>query len=59
MDKPGVSTKLREVLKQVSAYDNVPRKRAKFQVGVFSFCIFWIRLSDYYFVCSGNADLHA
>ncbi|KAM9860360.1 cell growth-regulating nucleolar protein [Aulostomus maculatus] len=31
MDKPGVSAKLKEVLKQVSAYDNVPRKKAKFE----------------------------
>lgn len=32
MNKPGVSAKLKEVLKQVSAYDNVPRKKAKFEV---------------------------
>ncbi|XP_076148953.1 cell growth-regulating nucleolar protein [Alosa pseudoharengus] len=31
MDKPGVTPKLREILKQVSSYDNVPRKKAKFQ----------------------------
>eukprot|EP00064_Thunnus_orientalis_P009246 superscaffoldBa00001161_g9269 len=31
MNKPGVSAKLKDVLKQVSAYDNVPRKKAKFQ----------------------------
>ncbi|KAF6731781.1 Cell growth-regulating nucleolar protein [Oryzias melastigma] len=31
MNKPGISPKLRDVLKQVSAYDNVPRKKAKFQ----------------------------
>ncbi|XP_029005824.1 cell growth-regulating nucleolar protein [Betta splendens] len=31
MSKPGVSTKLKDVLKQVSAYENVPRKKAKFQ----------------------------
>ncbi|XP_054640706.1 cell growth-regulating nucleolar protein [Dunckerocampus dactyliophorus] len=31
MNKPGVSPKLKEVLKQVSTYDNVPRKKAKFQ----------------------------
>ncbi|XP_028261327.1 cell growth-regulating nucleolar protein [Parambassis ranga] len=31
MNKPGVSAKLRDVLRQVSAYDNVPRKKAKFQ----------------------------
>ncbi|KAI5628865.1 cell growth-regulating nucleolar protein [Silurus asotus] len=31
MDKPGVSAKLRSVLQQVAAYDNVPRKKAKFQ----------------------------
>ncbi|RVE73015.1 hypothetical protein OJAV_G00044400 [Oryzias javanicus] len=31
MSKPGISPKLRDVLKQVSAYDNVPRKKAKFQ----------------------------
>lgn len=34
MNKPGVSAKLKDVLKQVSGYDNVPRKKAKFQVGV-------------------------
>lgn len=31
MNKPGVNPKLRDVLKQVSSYDNVPRKKAKFQ----------------------------
>ncbi|XP_040015332.1 cell growth-regulating nucleolar protein [Xiphias gladius] len=31
MNKPGVSAKLKDVLIQVSAYDNVPRKKAKFQ----------------------------
>ncbi|XP_057701459.1 transmembrane protein 128 isoform X1 [Corythoichthys intestinalis] len=31
MNKPGVSAKLKDVLKQVSAYDNVPRKKAKFE----------------------------
>ncbi|XP_072239292.1 cell growth-regulating nucleolar protein [Leuresthes tenuis] len=31
MGKPGVSAKLRDVLRQVSTYDNVPRKKAKFQ----------------------------
>uniref|UniRef100_A0A8D3AE87 Ly1 antibody reactive homolog (mouse) n=1 Tax=Scophthalmus maximus TaxID=52904 RepID=A0A8D3AE87_SCOMX len=31
MNKPGVSAKLKDVLSQVSMYDNVPRKRAKFQ----------------------------
>lgn len=33
MNKPGVSAKLRDVLRQLSSYDNVPRKKAKFQVG--------------------------
>lgn len=37
MNKPGVSAKLKEVLSKVSAYDNVPRKKAKFQVGEISF----------------------
>uniref|UniRef100_A0A3P9Q479 Ly1 antibody reactive homolog (mouse) n=1 Tax=Poecilia reticulata TaxID=8081 RepID=A0A3P9Q479_POERE len=31
MNKPGVSAKLRDVLYQVSGYENVPRKKAKFQ----------------------------
>lgn len=31
MNKPGVSAKLKDVLQQVSSFDNVPRKRAKFQ----------------------------
>ncbi|KAM4740853.1 cell growth-regulating nucleolar protein [Anableps anableps] len=31
MSKPGVSAKLRDVLNQVSGYENVPRKKAKFQ----------------------------
>ncbi|XP_035517564.1 cell growth-regulating nucleolar protein [Morone saxatilis] len=31
MNKPGVSAKLKDVLRQVSTYDNVPRKKAKFQ----------------------------
>uniref|UniRef100_A0A3Q2YCL1 Cell growth-regulating nucleolar protein n=1 Tax=Hippocampus comes TaxID=109280 RepID=A0A3Q2YCL1_HIPCM len=31
MNKPGVSAQLKAVLKQVSAYDNVPRKKAKFE----------------------------
>lgn len=34
MNKPGVSAKLRDVLQQVSTYDNVPRKKAKFQVSI-------------------------
>lgn len=47
MNKPGVSAKLKEVLIKVSTYDNVPRKKAKFQVGIISlysicfiFCFF-------------------
>lgn len=32
MSKPGVSAKLKDVLTQVSGYENVPRKKAKFQV---------------------------
>ncbi|XP_074477241.1 cell growth-regulating nucleolar protein [Sebastes fasciatus] len=31
MNKPGVNAKLKNVLQQVSSYDNVPRKKAKFQ----------------------------
>ncbi|KAM3877914.1 cell growth-regulating nucleolar protein [Diretmus argenteus] len=31
MNKPGISGKLKDVLSQVSSYDNVPRKKAKFQ----------------------------
>ncbi|KAM7422097.1 hypothetical protein PAMA_010259 [Pampus argenteus] len=31
MNKPGVNAKLKDVLRQVTAYDNVPRKKAKFQ----------------------------
>ncbi|XP_041639105.1 cell growth-regulating nucleolar protein [Cheilinus undulatus] len=31
MNKPGISAKLKDVLRQVSTYDNVPRKKAKFQ----------------------------
>lgn len=31
LDKPGVSAMLRSVLQQVATYDNVPRKKAKFQ----------------------------
>ncbi|XP_071771720.1 cell growth-regulating nucleolar protein [Centroberyx gerrardi] len=31
MNKPGISAKLKDVLNQVSSYDNVPRKKAKFQ----------------------------
>ncbi|KAK9529380.1 hypothetical protein VZT92_013478 [Zoarces viviparus] len=31
MNKPGVSARLKGVLQQVSSYDNVPRKKAKFQ----------------------------
>ncbi|KAF5890341.1 Cell growth-regulating nucleolar protein, partial [Clarias magur] len=31
LDKPGVSARVRSVLQQVVAYDNVPRKKAKFQ----------------------------
>ena len=33
MNKPGVSSKMKDILGQVSSYDNVPRKKAKFQVG--------------------------
>lgn len=36
MNKPGVSAKLKEVLSKLSTYDNVPRKKAKFQVGIIS-----------------------
>lgn len=53
MNKPGVSAKLKEVLGKVSAYDNVPRKKAKFQVGKISFysiCfIFCFFLNNDYF----------
>ncbi|GAA6093106.1 cell growth-regulating nucleolar protein isoform X1 [Tachysurus ichikawai] len=31
LDKPDVSARLRSVLQQVATYDNVPRKKAKFQ----------------------------
>lgn len=31
MSKPGISPRLKDVLNQVSSYDNVPRKKAKFQ----------------------------
>ncbi|XP_029907976.1 cell growth-regulating nucleolar protein [Myripristis murdjan] len=31
MSKPGISPKLKDVLNQVSSYNNVPRKKAKFQ----------------------------
>lgn len=53
MNKPGVSAKLKEVLSKVSAYDNVPRKKAKFQVGKISFS------SDhlcYFFTLGSNND---
>ncbi|XP_023283625.1 cell growth-regulating nucleolar protein [Seriola lalandi dorsalis] len=46
MNKPGVSAKLKDVLRQVSTYDNVPRKRAKFQN--------WMRNS----LKIGNTSLH-
>ncbi|XP_020503626.2 cell growth-regulating nucleolar protein [Labrus bergylta] len=46
MNKPGVSAKLKDVLRQVSAYDNVPRKKAKFQN--------WMRNS----LKIGNTSLH-
>ncbi|XP_048827718.1 cell growth-regulating nucleolar protein [Brienomyrus brachyistius] len=31
MNKPGINPKLKDVLNQVSSYENVPRKKAKFQ----------------------------
>ncbi|XP_028657659.1 cell growth-regulating nucleolar protein [Erpetoichthys calabaricus] len=31
MNRPGVNPKVAEILKQISSYDNVPRKKAKFQ----------------------------
>lgn len=31
MNKPGVSPKMKDILGQVTAYDNIPRKKAKFQ----------------------------
>jgi len=31
MNKPGISPKLKDVLNQLSSYDNIPRKKAKFQ----------------------------
>ncbi|XP_037535167.1 cell growth-regulating nucleolar protein [Nematolebias whitei] len=46
MNKPGVSAKLKDVLRQVSTYDNVPRKKAKFQN--------WMKNS----LKIGNASLH-
>ncbi|XP_017285441.1 cell growth-regulating nucleolar protein [Kryptolebias marmoratus] len=46
MNKPGVSAKLKDVLRQVSTYDNVPRKKAKFQN--------WMKNS----LKIGNANLH-
>lgn len=45
MNKPGVSAKLKEVLSKVSTYDNVPRKKAKFQVGEISLiCVIFSHL---------------
>lgn len=41
MNKPGVSAKLKDVLSKVSTYDNVPRKKAKFQVGIISLSLFY------------------
>ncbi|XP_058488189.1 cell growth-regulating nucleolar protein isoform X1 [Solea solea] len=46
MNKPGISAKLKDVLRQVSTYDNVPRKKAKFQN--------WIKNS----LKINNASLH-
>ena len=46
MNKPGVSAKLKDVLRQVSLYDNVPRKKAKFQVGVWRHHVILITLCD-------------
>ncbi|XP_053560118.1 cell growth-regulating nucleolar protein [Bombina bombina] len=31
MEKPGISAKIKSILNQISSYDNVPRKKAKFQ----------------------------
>lgn len=55
MSKPGVSAKLKDVLGQVSTYDNVPRKKAKFQV-----CLQTVGVSDlivFLCACSENRDL--
>lgn len=41
MNKPGVSAKLKEVLSKFSTFENVPRKKAKFQVCIISL------ISDY------------
>ncbi|KAM9410686.1 cell growth-regulating nucleolar protein [Pholidichthys leucotaenia] len=46
MNKPGIGAKLRDVLQKVSAYNNVPRKKAKFQN--------WMKCSLKIF----NSDLH-
>ncbi|KAG7494029.1 hypothetical protein JOB18_021540 [Solea senegalensis] len=46
MNKPGISAKLKDVLRQVSTYENVPRKKAKFQN--------WIKNS----LKINNASLH-
>ena len=43
MNKPGVSAKLKEVLSKFSTFENVPRKKAKFQVCIISL------ISDYLF----------
>ncbi len=47
MNRPGVSAKLKDVLQQVSAYDNVPRKKAKFQVGITSICTYNLCCTDH------------
>lgn len=55
MNKPGVSAKLKDVLRQVSSYDNVPRKKAKFQVGVWRYHVI---LMLYYTLCDKVSFLH-
>jgi len=59
INKPGVSAKLKGVLQQVGSYDNVPRKKAKFQVGAFFYlphCDEQLGLpaltNSYFFFCS-------
>lgn len=49
MNKPGISAKLKDVLNQVSSYDNVPRKKAKFQVRhIYCRILFGIYVLDHF-----------
>uniref|UniRef100_G3P3D0 Ly1 antibody reactive homolog (mouse) n=1 Tax=Gasterosteus aculeatus aculeatus TaxID=481459 RepID=G3P3D0_GASAC len=56
MNKPGVSTKLKGVLQQISSYENVPKKKAKFQNWMKSFPHVFNVPTDMYYSVDSNGN---